>query len=143
MKLRFALLQRSQQRTRGAETIEVAIALPLVLLVIFAGCEYGWALLRTIQTDHAAREGARVAALHGVSALEVQQRVQSTLDDAGIAGATVVLQPSDPSSVPVGTPVTVRVNVPYRQNKLLGLASFMPLPEELNGHASMVKEPDP
>jgi hypothetical protein len=143
MKLPFASYCRASLRKRGAETIEVAIALPLVLLVIFAGCEYGWALLRTLQTDHAAREGARIAALHGISAIEVQQRVQSTLDDAGIAGATVVLEPSDPSSVPVGTPISVRVKVPYRQNKLLGLASFMPLPEELTAHASMVKEPDP
>ena len=42
---------------RGVETIEVAVVLPLMLLVMFAGFEYGWALLKSIQVDHAARVG--------------------------------------------------------------------------------------
>lgn len=141
--MRLPLLGRFRRDERGVETIEVAIALPLVLIVIFAGCEYGWVMLRSLQADNAAREGARVAALYGVSAAQVQLRVQDALDDAGIAGATVSLEPVEPGLVPVGTPITVRVTVPYRQNKLLGLSSLMPLPQNLHGTASMLKEPDP
>ena len=137
------LLGRASARRRGVETIEVAIALPLLLLVIFAGFEYGWAILRSIQADHAAREGARVAALHGATAGEVEARVQAALGDAGIVDATVAIEPGDPGLVPPGLPVTVRVEAPYRSNRLLGLASLMPLPDELVGRASMVKEPDP
>lgn len=141
MKLPFR--PRSQPLRRGVETIEVAIALPLVLIVVFAGCEYGWVLLRNLQADHAAREGARAAALHGVSAAQVQARVQAVLGDAGIVGAAVSLDPFEPALVPAGTPITVQVEVPYRQNKLLGLSSLMPLPQNLFGQASMLKEPDP
>lgn len=138
--LRF---ERSSIRRRGVETIEVAIALPLLLIVIFAGFEYGWAVLRSIQADHAAREGARVAALHGATAGDVEARVFQTLGDAGIVDATVAIDPLDPGLVPPGLPITVRVEAPYQSNRLLGLSGLMPLPEELVGRASMVKEPDP
>lgn len=141
--MRTPFFRRFRRDQRGVETIEVAIALPLVLLVVFAGCEYGWVLLRSLQADHAAREGARAAALYGVTSAQVQSRVQTVLDDAGIAGATVSLDPFEPALVPAGTTITVHVAVPYRQNKLLGLSSLMPLPQELGGRASMLKEPDP
>ena len=137
------LATRAHPRRRGVETIEVAIALPLLLIVIFAGFEYGWAILRSIQTDHVAREGARVAALHGATAGEVEARVLAALDDAGIVDATVAIEPGDPGLVPPGLPISVRVAAPYRSNRLLGLANLMPLPQELVGRASMVKEPDP
>jgi hypothetical protein len=125
------------------ETIEVAIALPLLLIVIFAGFEYGWAILRNIQADHAAREGARVAALSGATAAQVEARVFDALGDSGIVGAAVEIDPADPGAVAPGLPITVRVLVPYQSNRLLGLAGLMPLPQELAGRASMVKEPDP
>ena len=43
---------------RGIETIELAICLPVLLLVTFAGFEYGWLVLRSMQIDQAARAGA-------------------------------------------------------------------------------------
>lgn len=33
---------RGRLQRRGAETAEAAVALPIVLLAIFAGFEYGW-----------------------------------------------------------------------------------------------------
>ena len=133
---------RFHRGRRGVETIEVAVTLPLVLLVIFSGFEYGWAVLKTVQLDHAASLGARVAALAGTSNQQVSDRVQDALTACGIADATITLDPVDPSSAAAGQAIVVRVQAPYASNRLLGLSRIMPLPSNLSGRASSVKEPD-
>lgn len=127
---------------RGTETIEVAIALPLVIIVIFSGLEYGWAVLRSVQLDFAARAGAREASLSGATAADVQARVNAALQQIGIDSGTVVLTPSDPSAVPAGTPIKVEVEVDYADVGLIRLGALMPLPQTIKGHASMVREPE-
>lgn len=133
---------RGRLQRRGAETAEAAVALPIVLLAIFAGFEYGWLVLRSMQLDHVARVGARYAAMSGVNSQSVQERVQTALSQAGIAGATITVTPADPSDAETGDSVTVKVEVPYSSVRLLGLSRLMPLPSSLEGRASMVKEPD-
>lgn len=134
---------RSSRRfRRGAETIEVAIALPLVIIVIFCGLEYGWAVVRSVQLDYAARAGARAASLSGASSADAEARVDEALQRIGIDSATVIVTPSDLSSLPAGTMVKVEVEVPYADVRLVGLGGLMPLPASIKGHASMVREPE-
>jgi Flp pilus assembly protein TadG len=113
-----------------------------MLLVIFGGFEYGWAVLKTIQIEHAARVGARVASLSGASSQQVTAAVQNALSGSGIADASVTLDPLEPGSVSAGTTIKVRVEAPYASNRLLGLSQMMPLPSTLSGSASMIREPD-
>ena len=127
---------------RGAETVELTVALPILLLVIFAGFEYGWMILRSIQIDHAARLGARQSALSGATADSIEDSIRASLNGVGIPSATISLTPPDPSSADAGTSITVEVQVDYSNVQLLGLSSFMPLPQTLRGRASMVREPD-
>jgi Flp pilus assembly protein TadG len=134
-------LRRFARSVRGAETIEVAIALPLALIVIFSGLEYGWLMLRVVQVDGAARLGARQAALSGASSEEVEARVNQTLLQSGIRNATVTVTPADLASAEPGTEVRVEVEVGYADVRLLGLAALMPLPDNVSGRASMVREP--
>jgi len=135
------MIRRRLQR-KGAETAEAAVTLPLVVLVIFAGFEYGWLVLRSMQLDHVARIGARYAVLSGSSNQGVQERVQTALAQAGISGAIITVTPTEPSDATPGEAVVVQVEVPYASVRLLGLSSIMPLPSALEGRASMVKEPD-
>jgi Flp pilus assembly protein TadG len=127
---------------RGAESVEAAVALPTLLLVLFGGFEYGWAVLKSVQLDHAARIGARAAALSGTSAQDVSNQVQQALNASGIADATITFEPTDPSSAVAGDAIVVKVEAPYASNRLLGLSRLMPLPSRLTGRAAMVKEPD-
>lgn len=136
-------IDKFARKERGVETIEVAVVLPLMLLVMFAGFEYGWALLKSIQVDHAARVGAREASLSDATAAGVDARIQASLQDAGLAGATITYVPADPGVVAAGTRVEITVEIPYSTNRLLGLSKIMPLPTTLRGRASAVKEPDP
>jgi len=115
-------LNRFNHSRRGSESAEMIIALPVVLLVIFAGFEYGWAALKSIQMDHAARVGARVAALSGSTSTDVENKVNAALLSSGIVGATLTINPQDPSTAPLGTPITVLIETNYSNVQLLGLS---------------------
>lgn len=132
---------RPHARRRGSEIVELAVSLPVVLMIIFSGFEYGWAVLKLVQLDHAARIGARVAAMSDASGSSVTDRVNESLQDFGITGATVTVNPADPTSAETGSTISVQVEVPYGQIRLLGLSRLMPLPASLKGKSSMVKEP--
>lgn len=136
------MTRRALRNRRGSESVEVAVALPLMVIVLFVGLECGWLVLRSVQLDHAARVGAREAALHRATAAAVQSRVTTALNGTGITNASVQIDPADPEQVEPGQPITVRVTVDYSDVKLLGLGRLMPLPTTLQGRASMVREPE-
>mgnify|MGYP001966931946 CR=1 FL=1 len=131
---------RSSHR-RGIESIELLLGLPILLLVIAAGIEYGWMILRTTQLDHAARVGARAASLMDADGGLVVARINRTLAASGIDFASIEFMPGPPDSIPPGELVTVVISLDYAETSLLGLGSFMPLPETLTGRAAMTREP--
>lgn len=47
--------------TEGATLVEFAIALPLLVLLIFGAIDFGWAFSQNLDVKHGAREGARLA----------------------------------------------------------------------------------
>ena len=71
---------------RGSEMVELAIALPILLLVIAGIMDFGFLFERYEVVTNAAREGARMAVLTGYSCdntltSDVGSRVQDLLDD--------------------------------------------------------------
>jgi Flp pilus assembly protein TadG len=82
---------------RGAELVEFALALPL-LLVVFGGIvDFGLLLQRHQVLSNAAREGARLAVLPGYTEGDVQARVQDYVRQGT----------SDTTATPVTTLTTV------------------------------------
>lgn len=74
----------------------MVFALPILLLVTFAGFEYGWVILRCVQLEHAARIGARESALSGASAESIEATVRQSLTGVGMPNATVTITPRRP-----------------------------------------------
>jgi Flp pilus assembly protein TadG len=62
---------------RGANVIEMAIVLPLLLLLIMGILDFGFLFQRYVVLTNAAVEGARVATLPGYSDADAVARVQS------------------------------------------------------------------
>ncbi len=135
------LWNRAARARRGSESIEAAIAVPLLLFVIFAAFEYGWLVLKSTQINSAARLGAREASLEGATAATVQAKVQAALAAQGIVGAQVQFLPGAPEDLESGDAITVSIAARYAPNQLLGLARLMPIPESVRGRAAMVLEP--
>jgi Flp pilus assembly protein TadG len=59
----------------GAQLIEFALVLPMLLLVVLGIAEFGFIFQRYEVLTNAAREGARIAVLPGYSTADVQARV--------------------------------------------------------------------
>ncbi len=102
---------------KGAQLVEFALVLPLLLLVILAIAEFGFIFQRYEVLTNAAREGARIAVLPGYSTADVQSRV-STYLAAGRVPTTgsnpTVAVTNEAVVVPGGTTITMkRVTVNY------------------------------
>ena len=69
------LFRRRCRSERGAELIEFAVVLPILLLVFAAIVDFGMVFQRFLTISNAAREGARIAVLPGYSQIDVQNRV--------------------------------------------------------------------
>jgi len=119
----MAVLRVGAQRRReqGAELVEFALVLPLLLLVIVGIFDFGFLFRDYGVITNAAREGARIGVLGGYSNPDVQARAASYLTaaglTAGLATTTVATAPltigTDPvSGVAVTVPV-VSVTVTY------------------------------
>ena len=69
------LLRRDGGSERGAELIELALVLPILLLMFAAIVDFALMFQRYLVLSNAAREGARIAVLPGYTQADVQNRV--------------------------------------------------------------------
>jgi Flp pilus assembly protein TadG len=68
-------LLRRRGSERGAELIELALVLPILLLVFAAIVDFALMFQRFLVVSNAAREGARIAVLPGYTLPDIQNRV--------------------------------------------------------------------
>jgi Flp pilus assembly protein TadG len=75
----------SARSERGAELIEFALVLPLLLVVVLGIVDFGFLFQRLEVITNAAREGARMAVLPGpYSTTDVQTRVCDFIKSGGV-----------------------------------------------------------
>lgn len=67
-------LSKRLKNETGASAVEFAIILPVLILILFGIFEFGMAYRDYLAITHAAREGARMAAVGRYSEAEVRQR---------------------------------------------------------------------
>ena len=114
---------------KGAQLVEFALVLPLLLLVVLAIADFGFMFQRYEVITNAAREGARIAVLPGYTDADVQERVTNYLDAGRVPAAGRM--PTVIANVPVvlagGTTVpTKRVTVTYSYTYqfIIGIAGW-------------------
>lgn len=126
---------RSRLRSdSGAELIELAFTLPLLLLVLVGIMDFGFLFQRYEAVTNAAREGARIGVLPGYQDADIADRVNRYLLAAGFqppsAGAPVTTPVITRTTVTPGgggppfTVVQVAVSYPYRFMFLSPIALF-------------------
>ena len=71
---------------RGQAVIELALTLPLLLLVVFGIIDFGFMFQRYEAVTNAAREGARLGVLADYTATEAQNRALDYLVASGLNG---------------------------------------------------------
>ena len=104
------LSRRSRRHGASGQALaEVAIALPILLLMLVGIFEFARAYQIQQVVVNAAREGARQAVLQGVDSDSATVIVNGYLTSGTITGATVVVTDTNVT----GDPTTVQVSVPY------------------------------
>jgi Flp pilus assembly protein TadG len=113
-----SIVRRSLRADNGAELIEFALTLPLLLLVVLGIIEFGFMFHEYEVVTNAAREGARIAVLPAYSAADAQARAVQYLQASGLVAAQITPLPAvtGPTAVPIGggkCVSTMTVNVSY------------------------------
>jgi len=107
---------RRLKSERGQALLEMAMTLPLLLLVSVSIFEFGRAYQTWQVLTNAAREGARVAVLPGTTVAGVQARVQSYMTSgqlSNVGKASVAVNQNATISIGAGTASASLVTVNY------------------------------
>jgi hypothetical protein len=113
---------------RGAELIEFALVLPILLFVSAGIMEFGFLFQRSEVLTNAVREGARIAVLPGYGPLDAETRVKNYMAAGGLtcaAGCSVVVDYPD-ETIAGNTFKLARVTVAFPVPSLI-LSAIAPL----------------
>ena len=135
---------------KGAVMVELVMTLPLLLIVLFAICEFGLILYNKAMITNSSREGARQGIVYRANVstghyqpytvAEIQGKVNTYLDNGNL------LIPHDAPSITVpdggictgtGVPLTVRVEYTYPYFVLPNLVTSIVGPLTLRGESIM------
>ena len=111
---------------RGAELIEFAVVMPILIFIIAGIFEFGMMFRALEAITNAAREGARVGVLPGYDPPDVQTRVDNYLAASGLTGThtTTVTNQTLATGAGTFTARSVSVVYPYSFVVLSGFAPF-------------------
>jgi Flp pilus assembly protein TadG len=127
------LFRGGRKSERGAELIEFALVLPLLLLIVLGIVDFGFLFQRLEVVTNAAREGARLAVLPEYNSTDVTNRVQDYLEEGGVGRDATNVNPhvevTGPTDIPItggGTYKGMQVTVRYFHQYLFlsGIAGF-------------------
>lgn len=126
---------------RGLSTVEMALIMPLVLLMVLGILEYGWLFSKAADVNNACRVGARTGSLGGKATADVEAAVLAAMTAAGLQDSeyTLTLDPADPSTLSSGQALTVTLSIPYANISVVNSA-LIPTPTNLSSTVVMARE---
>ena len=142
----MARLMSSRRSRRGLATIEMALILPLLLILVFGVIEYGWLFFKNQQISSAARNACRYAITQPATTGNTFTMVDTLMTQSGFTPGDYSVTISTDLygsvvEVPAGNFITVTITMPYDLIKLTGFP--LPLPTDLIGETTMAKEGPP
>lgn len=131
-------IARLKSNRRGTAVVELAVTLPVFVLILFATIETTAMIFLQQSLEIGAYQGARIALIPSSDSVKVTTAVNQVLIDRNVNSASVSLTPANYSSLPYGTKITVRVIAPCNAN-----SPFSPWfygGRTLAGEVTMMKE---
>lgn len=120
-------MNRSRQqatRTKGTSTVELAICLPVLMVLVFGALECTTMIFVKQSLHVASYEAARVAVRPSATNADAEKRSNLVIEERDLDDATVTFEPEDISAAAVGDKIVVTVSVPAESNSLLPLKFF-------------------
>jgi Flp pilus assembly protein TadG len=123
--------KRHRRSEAGTSVVEMAIVLPLLLLLVFAIGDFGIAYTRWNSLTNAVREGARAGVVFrapcdaATVTTDIQNTVSNFAASSGLDGHSIVTTVTNPCGA-TDTQLTVSSTVPYNYIAMAALAGLAP-----------------
>jgi len=101
---------------RGLATVELALCLPFMLLIVFGSIEACTMIFVQEALQTATYEGARAAIKSTGTTTGAIQIAGAMLTNQNVAGGSVTCSPANVSTVSSGSPITVTATAPCNSN---------------------------
>lgn len=108
--------RRGAKKRKGAAVVELAVCLPIIVLLVFASIETCNMIFLRQALNASAYEGIRVAVRPDATSQQAINRCQAVLDGRGIQNSSIVFDPQDVSAVPRGQQIEVTVSAGCESN---------------------------
>ena len=131
------MLPRRRPR-RGAALVELAVCLPMLVLVLLMALQTADAIYLKQSLHVAAYESARTAIKPDSDTAMAVARGEEILDGRHIQDYSIAFTPADVASVTPGEVITVTVTTTIESNTVL--PAWYPGPEFLSADVFMIKE---
>jgi len=102
---------RSSRGERGQSLVEMAIVLPLLLLILAGAVDLGRAFNNYIIVTNASREGARYASRLPLDSTGILDATKKEAENSGITLTRIFVTP--PGGALAGQPIRVSVEYPF------------------------------
>ena len=106
---------------RGNAVVEMALVMPILLLLVFGITEFGRAWMTVNILHTASREGARLAVVTGPDVTAVEIRVNEVCNAAVITPTSITVTGPDPFDVARRVTVTVTADFVVIPGKILNM----------------------
>ena len=123
---------------RGAAVAELAVCLPLIVLLVIGTVEACTMIFLKQSLTIAAYEGGRTALVPGATNGDVTAECQQVVNDRGVQGGTIAVTPADITAAAPGTYLQIDVSAQCDTNSMLG--NWFYAGKTLNGHVEVMKE---
>jgi Flp pilus assembly protein TadG len=104
---------------RGVAATELALTLPLLVMLLMASLEACSMVFLNHSLSIASYEAVRVAINFDATNTDVQQRCDTLIDARNVSGSQLSISPSNVATVPRGTPIALTVSAPCDANALI------------------------
>jgi Flp pilus assembly protein TadG len=121
----------ARRRQAGTSVVEMALVLPLLLLLVFGIGDFGIAYTQWNSLTNAVREGARVGVVFqtpcnpATVTTTIENTVSNFAASSGLNGAGIVTAVTNPCAG-TGSQLTVRSTFPYNYIAMAALAGLAP-----------------
>lgn len=128
-------LCRAHSDQRGTGIVEMALVLPILLLLVVGTLDFGRAIYVRNALANAARDGARIGVVDpsNTSCIRTVAARRSSLAELTAADVTV----TPPGTIAVGQPITVEVNSTYHPLSAMVTEAFGLTTLKLRASATM------
>jgi Flp pilus assembly protein TadG len=119
MSLFAQIRRRRETMRRGAAAVELAICLPLLVLLVMASIEACTMIFLDHSLTIASYEGVRAGINYDGTNADVLSRANAIINSREIQGATVTINPPDVANAQRGETIAVTVSAPCNLNMVI------------------------